>query len=108
MEVFCVLPSVSLGEGVNLDPEWDALLSAVLPGSELCADAVHLKVSAEAIGVFRNDGSDEQSKWKSCKGKCVCFRAASGAARSTKRSLCGIPAQRQKFFSSCPTGTLPR
>lgn len=51
MEVFCVLSSVSLEEGVNLDPEGHALLSAVLPGSELCADAVHLKVSAEATGV---------------------------------------------------------
>lgn len=50
MEVLCVLPSVSQGEGVNLDPEGDALLSTVLPGSELCADAVHLKMSVEAAG----------------------------------------------------------
>lgn len=51
MEVLCVLSGVSLGEGVNLDPEGDALLSAVLPGSELCADAVHLKMWAEATGI---------------------------------------------------------
>lgn len=50
MEVLCVLSSVSLDKGVNLDPERDALLSAVLPGSELCADAVHLKMSAEVMG----------------------------------------------------------
>lgn len=50
VEVLRVLSSVSLGEGVNLDPEGDALLSTVLPGSELCADAVHLKMSAEATG----------------------------------------------------------
>lgn len=43
VEVLRVLCSVSLGERVNLDPEGDALLSTVLPGSELCADAVHLK-----------------------------------------------------------------
>lgn len=43
MEVLRVLPSVSQGEGVNLDPEGNALLSPVLPGSELSADAVHLE-----------------------------------------------------------------
>ena len=43
VEVLCVLSTVSLGERVELDPEGDALLSAVLPGSELCADAVHLQ-----------------------------------------------------------------
>lgn len=43
VEVLCVLCSVPLGERVNLDPEGDALFSTVLPGSELCADAVHLQ-----------------------------------------------------------------
>lgn len=43
VEVLCVLSTVSLGERVELDPEGDALLSTVLPGSELCADAVHLQ-----------------------------------------------------------------
>lgn len=47
MEVLCVLSTLSLGERVNLDPEGDALLSAVLPGSELCADAVHLQMAGE-------------------------------------------------------------
>lgn len=42
VEVLCVLSGVSLGKRVQLDPEGDALLPAVLPGSELCADAVHL------------------------------------------------------------------
>lgn len=41
--MLCVLSNVSLGERVKLDPEGDALLSTVLPGSELCADAVHLQ-----------------------------------------------------------------
>lgn len=43
MEVLRVLCSVPLDECVNLDPEGDTLLSTVLPGSELCADAVHLQ-----------------------------------------------------------------
>lgn len=43
MEVLCVLSTVSLAERVDLDPEGDALLSTVLSGSELCADAVHLQ-----------------------------------------------------------------
>lgn len=43
VEVFGVLSTLSLGERVELDPEGDALLSAVLPGGELCADAVHLQ-----------------------------------------------------------------
>lgn len=43
VEVLRVLSSVSQGEGVNLDPEGNALLSTVLPGSELSADAVHLE-----------------------------------------------------------------
>lgn len=45
VEVFCVLSTVSLGERVQLDPEGDALLSTVLPGSKLCADAVHLRAA---------------------------------------------------------------
>lgn len=47
MEVLRVLSGVPLGEGVDLDPEGDALLSAVLPGGELRADAVHLKEGGE-------------------------------------------------------------
>lgn len=43
MEVLCVLSTVSLGKCVDLDPEGDALLSTVFPGSELCADTVHLQ-----------------------------------------------------------------
>lgn len=43
VEVLRVLCSVPLDECVNLDPEGDTLLSTVLPGSELCADAVHLQ-----------------------------------------------------------------
>lgn len=45
MKVLCVLSTVSLGKRVDLDPEGDALLSAVFPGSELCADAVHLQTA---------------------------------------------------------------
>ncbi len=45
MEVLCVLSTLSLGERVKLDPEGDALLSTMLPGSELCADAVHLQTA---------------------------------------------------------------
>lgn len=45
VEVLCVLSTLSLGERVKLDPEGDALLSAVLPGGELCADAVHLQTA---------------------------------------------------------------
>lgn len=46
MEVLCVLSTVSQGKRVKLDPEGDALLAAVLPGGELCADAVHLQTGA--------------------------------------------------------------
>lgn len=65
MEVLRVLSGVSQGEGVNLDPEGDALLPAVLPGSELCADAVHLKMSAEAIvSVHRQEQhTKNHSRW---------------------------------------------
>lgn len=49
MEVLRVLSTVSLGERVDLDPEGDALLPAMLPGSELCADAVHLQTGAQAF-----------------------------------------------------------
>lgn len=78
MEVFGVLSSVSLGEGVNLDPEGDALLSAVLPGSELCADAVHLKVSAESDRGFRNEQRHakevrEELVWDTCTKTEVLF-----------------------------------
>lgn len=45
VEVLSVLSTVSLGERVELDPEGDALLAAVLPRSELCADAVHLQTA---------------------------------------------------------------
>lgn len=43
VQVIAVLAAVPLGEGVDLDPEGDALLATVLPGGELCADAVHLQ-----------------------------------------------------------------
>lgn len=43
VEVLCVLSTFSLGERVKLDPEGDALLATMLPGSELCADAVYLQ-----------------------------------------------------------------
>lgn len=43
VEVLCVISTVSLGERVDLDPEGDTFLSAVFPGSELRADAVHLQ-----------------------------------------------------------------
>lgn len=58
MEVLCVLSRVSLGKGINLDPEGDALLPTVLPGSELCADAVHLKMSARGRWESRNTSLD--------------------------------------------------
>lgn len=47
VEVLCVLSTVSQGERVDLDPEGDALLSTMLPGSELCADTVHLRTAEE-------------------------------------------------------------
>lgn len=47
MEVLCVLSTVSLGERVKLDPEGDALLSTVLPRSELCADTMHLQTAGD-------------------------------------------------------------
>lgn len=50
MEVLRVLSSVSQGEGVNLDPEGNALLSTVLPGSELSTDAVHLEQFRQQTG----------------------------------------------------------
>lgn len=96
MEVLRVLSSVSQGEGVNLDPEGNALLSAVLPGSELSADAVHLEQ-------FRQQaGKETPSKCNDCGGEYYCFCVLQ---ERHKESLCGIPAQKQKFFSSCPTGT---
>lgn len=91
MEVFRVLSAVSLGERVDLDPEGDALLPAMLPGSELCADAVHLQTGAQAFY------------------ECAVFKVALPTG-GTKRQLCVcvLPAQTQRFFSSCPTGTLRR
>lgn len=54
MEVLSVFSTVSLGECVNLDPEGNTLLSTMLPGSELCADAVHLQTGrAEGMCVCR-------------------------------------------------------
>lgn len=47
MQVLAVLATVPLGEGVDLDSEGDALLAAVLPGGELCADAVHLTIGRD-------------------------------------------------------------
>lgn len=47
VEVFCVLATISLGERVDLDPEGDAFLSTVLPGSELCANTMHLQTAEE-------------------------------------------------------------
>lgn len=93
MEVFRVLSSVSLGEGVDLDPEGDALLSAVLPGRELCADAVHLEMFGRGGRSFTDGGLGRAEKCKASARvvKCDCFHAASGAARSTEKSLCGIP-----------------
>lgn len=54
VEVLCVLSTVSLGERVKLDPEGNALLSTVLSGSELRADAVHLQAdkSASVINTY--------------------------------------------------------
>lgn len=43
MKVLSVLAAFSLGKCVDLDSKRDALLAPVLPGSELCADAVHLQ-----------------------------------------------------------------
>lgn len=43
VKVLSVLATFSLGKRVDLDPKRDALLAPVLPGGELCADAVHLQ-----------------------------------------------------------------
>lgn len=43
VEVFCVFTVLVLSERVDLDPEWDALLSSVLPHGEFRADAVNLQ-----------------------------------------------------------------
>lgn len=48
VQVLAVLAAVPLGEGVDLDPEGDALLAAVLPGGELGADAVHLRTGGKS------------------------------------------------------------
>ena len=42
MQVLRVVGRLSGGEGVDLDPEGHPLLPTVLPGGELCADAVYL------------------------------------------------------------------
>lgn len=95
VEVLCVLSTVSLGERVELDPEGNALLSTVLSGSELRADAVHLQAD----------------KSTSVINTCVrCGNSVARPADGTKERqyACQLPAQKQKFFCSCPTGTLPR
>lgn len=71
MEVLRVLSSVSQGEGVDLDPEGDALLSPVLPGSELSADAMHLKKQWD----FRN-GSLDRKEAKKCKASAMVVEAS--------------------------------
>jgi hypothetical protein len=43
MQVLCIVFAIILFESVDLDAERHALLSPVLPHSELCADAVNLK-----------------------------------------------------------------
>lgn len=53
VDVLCVLSIFSQGKCVNLDPEGDALLPAMFPGSELCADAVHLQTEIHSFA--KND-----------------------------------------------------
>lgn len=43
VQVFRVLPILTLLEGIDLHPKGHALLAPVLPRGELCADAVHLQ-----------------------------------------------------------------
>lgn len=77
MEVLRVLSAVSLGERVDLDPEGDALLPAVLPGSELCADAVHLQTGAQAFyesAAFKVAPPTGGTKRRLCVSVCVCVR----------------------------------
>lgn len=83
VEVLCVLSRVSQGEGVDLDPEGDALLPAVLPGSELCADAVHLKADDRALGSER---------------ALYCFMCTS----STKRACVGYLHENRSSFLHVP------
>lgn len=95
VKVLCVLFTVALGERVKLYPEGNALLSTVLPGSELCADAVHLQTRARVPSIYM----------------CVlCGHSAARPVYGTQESwsLCVLPAQKQKFFCSSPTRTLLR
>lgn len=43
VQVLCVLPILVLLKCINLHSERHSLLAPVLPGSELCADTVHLQ-----------------------------------------------------------------
>lgn len=76
MEVLRVVSAVSEGKRVELDPEGDALLSAVLPGSELCANAVHLQTAGrrdEVKPCLMWKFSSTLSRWLEERGcMCVC------------------------------------
>lgn len=96
MEVLRVLSAVSLGERVDLDPEGDALLPAVLSGSELCADAVHLQTGAQAFyecAAFKVATPTGGTKRRLCVSVCVCVRYLHkhrGSFLHVPQELCGV------------------
>ena len=58
MEVFSGLSVVSLSEGVDLDPEGNSLLSSMLPGGELCTDAVNLHTHTRKVRLKDGENRD--------------------------------------------------
>lgn len=43
MQMLCIFSIFILLKGINLDPEWHALLSTMLPHGEFRADAMYLQ-----------------------------------------------------------------
>lgn len=99
VEVLRVVSAVSEGERVDLDPEGDALLSAVLPGSELRANAVHLQTAGrhdEVKTCLMWKFSSTLSRWLKERCMYVCVSLC-GLNECQRMSECYLHKHRSSF-----------